>query len=463
MNIRRNALRCVSAAVLLSVPAWGAGAEHGETAMAELKPARVALFKNGLGFVTLGGTLPEGRGVRLGPLPVPGYGTFWFGCGKRAQVKMLVSGMEEVEEAVAPSGMGELLQANPGREVKLLVMNGDKTEVLTGKVVVPAAPDKPLRSEYMMGGAPSIQATPYSRYGYSRYGGQGDASVSREGAVFGNLVLLETAAGTLALNPGQILRVDFGQAPIRRPQSRMKRPGMRLELEKSAAGEAVEVSCLAKGVSWAPSYRIDLSDPTTARFEAKATILNELMDFDGIELQLVTGFPNLKFAEVPGPEGMRETLAGFLRSLLSPGGDNRGSVMTQQLAINSVVYPDDSSRPAYSATAAAGTVAEDLFLYPVKAFSLRAGETACVPLFTADMPYRHVYTWEVADVLDGERHRSRNDDDRAGRPAAEEVWHCCRLVNPRPRNLSATGRSLARMSVRLPRRGRRRRSGSTAP
>lgn len=388
-------------------------------AAAELKPARVALFKNGLGFVTLAGTLPEGRTVKFGQLPVPGYGTFWFGCGKRAQPTLLVSGLEEVEESVAPATVGELLLANPGRDVKLLMMNGDKPELLAGKVVAPEKPARTAGSEYMMGGMPSMPAGAYPR---------GRESMVPAGA--GSLILLETAEGTLALNPGQILRADFGKEPVKRPTVKVKRPGMRLELGKPAAGETVEVSCLVKGLSWAPSYRIDLSDPKTARFEAKATVINELMDFDGIELQLVTGFPNLKFAEVAAPEGMRENLAGFLRSLASLGSDgNRSPMITNQVMFNNSGYYDDGARAPYSSTAAAGTVAEDLFLYPVKGFTLKAGETACVPLFTADMPYRHIYTWEIGDVLDGEKRRARNDGEQAGRAAAEEVWHCCRVVN----------------------------------
>jgi hypothetical protein len=45
-------------------------------------------------------------------------------------------------------------------------------------------------------------------------------------------------------------------------------------------------------------------------------------------------------------------------------------------------------------------------------------------LFTAEMPYRHLYTWKIGDQLDGERTRPLGDG-RSG----EEVWHVCRLVN----------------------------------
>jgi len=83
--------------------------------------------------------------------------------------------------------------------------------------------------------------------------------------------------------------------------------------------------------------------------------------------------------------------------------------------------------PGYS-TAASGVVSEDLFLYPVENFSLKRGETAWLPLFTAEMEYKHIYTWKIGDFLDPEE-RYRPDSGRADGKTAEDVWHSCRLVN----------------------------------
>lgn len=83
--------------------------------------------------------------------------------------------------------------------------------------------------------------------------------------------------------------------------------------------------------------------------------------------------------------------------------------------------------PGYS-TATEGLVAEDLFFYPVKDFSLKKDETAWIPLFTADLPYKHVYTWKIADFLDDNDHY-RAQGEQGDRRTAEEVWHSCRLTN----------------------------------
>ena len=81
------------------------------------------------------------------------------------------------------------------------------------------------------------------------------------------------------------------------------------------------------------------------------------------------------------------------------------------------------------AAARAGAVAEDLFLYPVDRVTLRRGETAYLPLFSAEVPYEHVYIWKIPDALDEhERYRGRQGREEL-EPETEEVWHACRLTN----------------------------------
>lgn len=135
---------------------------------------------------------------------------------------------------------------------------------------------------------------------------------------------------------------------------------------------------------------------------------------------------------------MSEDLAGFLNSLgnVDNPSQQRGgryasnNLMGQQAMVNNVTMFLDGFAgvpvPGYS-TAAAGTVSEDLFLYPLKAVTLKKGETASVPLFTAEMPYKHIYTWNIGDSMnEEERHQQQ---ERTDGKQAEEVWHSCRLVN----------------------------------
>jgi hypothetical protein len=187
------------------------------------------------------------------------------------------------------------------------------------------------------------------------------------------------------------------------------------------------VSYLARGITWVPSYRIDLSDEKTAQFSAEAQIINEMTDIESAQVDLVTGFPNIQFPDVPNPVAMSQPLADFLRSLSTgraEGGDrNRYLGQQQAVLLNNYYEADSAPLPSYSA-AAQGQTAEDLFLYPLPKLSIKNGETATIPLFTAEMPYRHLYTWKIPDQLEVENPRQRPEGK-----TAEEVWHVCRLVN----------------------------------
>jgi len=181
-----------------------------------------------------------------------------------------------------------------------------------------------------------------------------------------------------------------------------------------------------------PGYLIDLTDPKKANVSAHAEIINELADLNDVSLQLVTGFPSARFGDLQSPLAMSQDLAGFLNSLATGGTPQvRGGRITSQMLMSNsaATFGSDAvtPAPAYS-TAAEGTAAEDLFFYPVKNFTLKKDETAWIPLFTAEMPYRHIYTWKIADYLDEQDHY-RAPAEPGGEKNPEEVWHACRLTN----------------------------------
>jgi hypothetical protein len=412
MNLHHRAcgiLRCAVAALLsLLLASPGSAGDTG----AKLVIKNLTLFKNGLGFVVSGGVLPDNvKSVRIGQLPVPSFGTFWVGYTKEVNVRSLVASTDDVERSVPAQSMGQLVQANTGRRV--IVHTGDRDFdgiVLPG--AVPAGPPLSPNPYYM---SPRT-ADPYG-------------PIVRPTA---EILMIRTEKGTVALTAGSILRAEFpDHDPLATVPYRTKSPSLRIELEKPAGGENVTVSCLAHGVTWVPSYLIDLSDPKTAKFSAHAEIINELEDLDGISLRLVTGFPNTKFGDLLSPVSMSQSLADFLASLATgaTGQGGRSMLMNQVALTSNSRFGDDESAlvPGY-ALPSQGAVAEDLYIYPVHDFSLKKGETAWIPLFTADMPYKHVYAWKIGDFLDDNDHYRTVQGQGEGK-SAEEVWHSCRIVN----------------------------------
>jgi len=383
---------------------------------ASIEIEKLILFKNGLGFVVSRATLPDNAEVvRMGQFPVPSFGTFWVGYPKDVKLESLVASIEESQQSVPSRSLEELLRINAGRKVKVRTQDGE----IDGTVEPVAEPGRPSSAN------PNFMSFPGAREAYGQ--------VSLPSVPVGPLII-RTETGVMALNPGLIRSVEFvDRDPALTVRSTQKSPIIHMKLKKPAGGEVVTISYVARGITWAPAYLIDLSDAKTARVSAHAVIVNEITDFEHIKLQLVTGFPNIKFGEIANPIAKSQSLADFLSALsgLTSRPSGVSSLVANQAITSAMHAPQGEGAfpliPGYS-TAAEGLVAEDLFFYPVNDFTLKKDETAWVPLFTADMPYTHIYTWHVADLIDeGGRYRVLPESQE--QKNTEEVWHSCRLEN----------------------------------
>jgi len=398
------------------------GAAHGdEPVQAATRIERVALFKNGLGFFVAQSTLPDATGpVVVGPFPAASQGTFWVAYPANVALENLVARETVIEEPVEAITVAELLRANVGRKVRLY--SSQDAVAAEGTIVHFPEDREPTGEEPFATGRVSVP--------WSWPGGPGQSQ----------LVLIETADGVTAVAPHAIVRAEFPDKDIARSFTRkVKAAQIHAHLKRPAPGSVLTTTYLAKGITWSPSYAIDVSDPKRARLSAKATIINEAADLDSVDVALVTGFPNLRFADVVSPLALKENLAQFLQSLARGESRREGeppSVVTQNVAyfggvggfggqFGGAAVPERTV-PDYRA-AAAGLAAEDLFLYPLEDVTLKKKEVGYYPLFTERVPYTHIYQWEIPDyVTEGERYLPRPQKPRE-RP--EEVWHSLRIEN----------------------------------
>lgn len=397
---------CVCVVVSAAAPAEEKGAPRLETRL-----KRVALFKNGLGFFVREASLsPADTMTRLGPLAAPAHGTFWVSAPSSVGVNRIVARLVMVKgEPTKARDLAELLRANIGKVVTIW-------EPQIKGVIVGFAPERP---------AP---AAPVRLYAMGATGGRSEDTLP---AGRGEYVLIKTEEGILSVNPYSIERVRFPPGEVT-ATFQAEIPGAELEatLDNPKAGDWLSVSYLAKGITWVPSYLIDISDPKQARLSAKAEIINEAEDLTGTHVDLITGFPNLKFADVISPLAMKADLAAFLQALSGAGPRPEASAYLANVITQSVTYRGGGGigggglAPSYGA-ALPGQAAEDLFLYPVENVTLARGEIGYYPLFTESVPYKEFYEWEVPDYI--------NPSDSYQPPRqpeqSEVVWHSIRLTN----------------------------------
>ena len=410
----------VSLVVVARAVTWAA--DEKETT-AQVK--QVALFKNGIGyFLRAGQWGEEGGAFVIRPLPASSHGSFWLAYDAEVKVRDLRAREAVGAEPTEAASVADLLRANPGEKVRLYLRGtGTGAEMRTVEGVILPFPEVKK--------APGPD--PYAS-------GRGAVSSERymPPALQPELLLLQTDTGTVGVNVSLVQEADFLGGKVSRSLSRKVDT---VELAGTVEGPARKrnftLTYLAKGIAWAPSYQIDISQADSAVISAKAEVVNEVEDLKGVTLQLVTGFPNLQFADVPSPLSLKLSLAEFFQYLLRPP-EQRPDVVQQREAILSnapYYFLESATSPSGGegrmsllpqlAAAGEGGAAEDLFLYPIKEVTLAKGEVGYYPLFSASVPYQHIYQWSIPDYV-GSSENPRRPGEAESR---EVVWHSLRLQN----------------------------------
>ncbi len=384
-HIRRTlVLAIVMSSALFIRPLYG----ESEVTQADVKLRQAALFKNGLGFFVSEVVCPEGKAsFTIVPAAAALHGTFWVVQPPTVKLESLVAKEVELKKSTEAVTIEELLRANIGRSVWLSF--DDKGESTIKGVIRSFAEDReaPPPAPYAPGTEAREVAQPVPR------------------PLQATLIIIETEAGEVAINSQGVRRVQFLDGkPNKTFTSKSKSVQLDIQMAKPAGGKKLMLSYLAKGITWAPSYIVDITEPNKAVVSAKAVVINEVCDLNDVTIQLVTGFPNLQFADIVSPLAMKEKLAQFLQSL-TRGQSERGrllgvagNVMAQRAASMPMEDREMAFMPSYGA-AEAGKTSEDLFLYPIEKVNLAKGQTGYYPLFTESVAYKHIYEWKIPDYV----------------------------------------------------------------
>ncbi|MDD2598993.1 MAG: hypothetical protein PHO37_07200 [Kiritimatiellae bacterium] len=111
---------------------------------------------------------------------------------------------------------------------------------------------------------------------------------------------------------------------------------------KNPKPSTIRMSYIAQGLSWAPSYRLDISGEKELTIEQKAIIKNELAAFSDAEVFLISGFPSVQFGHVTSPLSLQQTWATFFQQLntqTSQGHGNMSQVLQQQAVTLNTTAP----------------------------------------------------------------------------------------------------------------------------
>ena len=371
---------------LLLVPCSARAAEPPQL---ETKIESVGLFKNGLAVVRRSVTLPnnKSRTFDITDLPEPVHGTFWVESSATLEISVTNADVPATNDAPLPTMTNEALKGS----MVTVFFKSEHLAAITGRVATPPQPTKAWNKNY--GWSRPTHQWWWSGFdsgnGYSYLPGAAPAAAS---------LVLETEAGEVVLDVSTIayLRVD---ERVETPT--VRRPVLRVRVESAAPGDIdVGILYLTKGASWAPSYEVVLDDSSHVMFRQSAVIRNELEDWDGVELLLITGFPSIEFGHVLSPMSPATNLSSFFRAL---GTENRishssrGDVMSQAVMYNDV-------NPAMSIDAAAVQAAslkgDDLQYHSIGKRTLLAGDSMVVQTAAAEAEAEQIVVWMMPDDRD---------------------------------------------------------------
>jgi hypothetical protein len=374
----------------------------------------VTVFKDGHAFVVQQGRTPVRNGsVVLDQLPSPVLGTFWaYSAENGVAVRAVTARRNKVVKNRPAYTIAELLKANIGAPVSVSE-RGDGSQPYPATILsVPepeaADPDTP---------APA--ARPYSS----------------TLASYGSLVLLKTAEGIRPVPINRIYGLSLPENAKTGATDTEMRNELELRVDGRASGQAdIGFMYLQRGLRWIPHYKLDLDGKGSAQVSLQATLLNELIDLDNVNLNLVVGVPTFAFKQTPDPIGLQDTIAR-LSMYFTPesqtGAFFSNSIMGQSARMGERIQPRPAEQSAPLPELTGAEANEDLYLFAVKGVTLKKNERMTLPVAQGRIGYADVYQLELPPVLPRElvNYDSGANAEYARLLASPRVKHVLRLKN----------------------------------
>ncbi|MFO0967117.1 MAG: hypothetical protein U0793_16245 [Gemmataceae bacterium] len=309
----------------------------------------LSLFKNGLAVVKREVKV-DGAGVyRLDRVPEAIHGTFWIESNAPVEASVKTRDVELADDQLPEGSLQEIFA---GKKVTVS-FTGAKSPPATGTVV---------------------KVAPRSRE-------------DRPSATTDRFLVLKTAKGLLYVSAGEIAAIETEEAG---GKATRRQAALLLTIGKTEKAPSVFISYLAHGLAWAPSYRLDVSDPKTMDIEMAAVLRNEMADFADAEVSLISGYPSVEFAQVASPLQAHATWQRFFQEIAGGGDRYDHSILTQKLLANTVA---PIRRPTLGAVPEGEGV--DLHFEPIGKRSLKDGEALSLTVGKNTTDYERIVEWTV--------------------------------------------------------------------
>jgi hypothetical protein len=391
------------------IVSWAAAAFAAEETPLSTRITSLGLFKNGLAVVERTIAVEKPGVYRVDDVPEPLHGTYWI----------------ESDTVVTTRVTQRMIDVPLGK-----AMPGDIQNDLAGREVVVHFAEQGLSptSGTVMGIEPPRGSAAWNRsyeqpnyyYFWNRepsWPGGGPAPTG--GSRF---LLLTTKDGQTYIDPGKIayLEAKGDTAVVRRRKAVLLLTVGELKQKKAT----ISISYLAKGIAWAPSYRVDITDPKTLHLKQSAVVKNELEPFADAQVRLISGFPSVHFGHVASPLAPTQNWTTFFQQLNQRVGRSNAAA-TQQVIMNNRAAPDDG----IDLSAIPTGEGVDVHYQDIGRQTLDEGDALSLETASGKAAYDRIVEWSVPDTRQANGHYIE-DYDRQNEKYEDAVWDAVRFRNP---------------------------------
>lgn len=367
-------IACVLAVLFAPAAARAVDAE-------QISPApivRVDMFKNGFAVVTQDLDTQAGTAdYVIDAVNSPVHGTLWVQADSPVTLKFFER--EQKTGLPAPVPDADLLKSLIGTHVSITLLELDKLEGVLRSV----SPD---------------------------------------------LMVIETGEGTQFVRVDEILSLSADKKLAYSTEATEMKPSIRVSLARPGTRQTVRISYLTRGISWAPSYRLDLYEKNKGRLQMTTVVRNELADIDNAEFFLISGFPSIQFKDVISPADAHTTWARFFSSLAGGSyGEPQYPAVQAQMTMNMARSMDfdggGSSSPDIP------TDDYDIHYLPAGRHSLKLNASLVLPLGDEALTYERVVQWHIPDNADIYG-TLREPIPKPDESIQDDVWDAVKFDNP---------------------------------
>lgn len=368
------------------------GLSHGQEAELESRVVSVSMFKNGLALIEREVKPMAAGEYQIADIPKPVHGTLWFVGAPEVSARVV---MRKVKRVPKP-GEVDLQRDLVGRNVTVYLReSGTAIEGIVRKF------------EESTKEPSAISVSPYF---YS--------STPLEQRRF---LVLDTNDSEAYIDQAQIahMAVEKTTETVTRLQ-----PVLLLKVPRK---ENVRIRYLAMGVSWAPSYLVDLLDDKQLRLHQKAVVRNELSPLHDAELQLISGFPHVQFRQVVSPFSPATNWTQFFQQINNEAQGQSlyvgNSIGQQSISSNSrgALPVDMSATPSGEGV--------DLHYESIGQHTLGKNETLAVTVAAGTTEYDRIVEWIVPDTRDANG-RVSNSRNQPSEQYMGDAWDALQFRNP---------------------------------